>query len=99
MSGIRFKPTYKHTDDRWPMLISVDYENDDVVRWYVPDGGTDIGMRRNGAKMELLRKMHDHLLLYERLLDEAGYTFEPQDWTMLLARAGVSSEDGDALWT
>ena len=93
MSGIELKPTYAHPDDLWPMNISATYADRDVVRWYSPDGGTDIGMVRAGAKDDLLRKMHDHLLLYESRLRDAGYTFVPHDWERLMIDAGCEVEE------
>lgn len=90
---IRITPTYLHSDDVWPMMITATHDTIDVVRWYSPDGGTDIGVVKAGAKDELLRKMYDHLLLYENKLREAGYTFVPHDWPRLMAEAGCEVRD------
>lgn len=91
-STITLSPTYSHHDDLWPLVISATYADSDVVRWYSPDGGTDVGVVRSGAKDDLLRKMHNHLLLYEGRLREAGYTFVPNDWERLMVEAGCEVE-------
>lgn len=93
--GIELKVTYAHGDDRWPILVSATYEGCDVVRFYSPDGGTDIGVQRAGAKDDLVRKMHDNLLLYEARLRESGYTFVPHDWERLMVEAGVPAKAVD----
>ena len=92
MSEIQLKPTFARADDRWPILVSATYGDSDAVRFYSPDGGTDVGVTRAGAKDELVRRMHGMLLVYERNLRERGVVLSPPDWGTLMMEAGV--DDG-----
>lgn len=88
-NDIRLTPSYRHDDDLWPMMVSATYDGSDVMRWYVPDGGTDIGMVRAGAKDELMQYMHNMLLVYERNLEERGVVLNPIDWARKMRECGI----------
>ena len=94
MSDIQLDPVYKHTDDKWPMLINVTYADSDAVRFYVPDGGTDIPNIRQSEKEDLMRRMHGMLLVYERVLtEEYGRVISQPDWTALMVKVGCGVDE------
>ena len=87
--SIELNPIYVYDDSMWPVLITATYDDSDVVRFYAPDGGTDMPNVRAAAKDELVRLMHNMLLLYERNLAERGVVLNPIDWERKMREAGV----------
>ncbi len=86
---IILEPCYMHSDDLWPMMLSATYSDSDAVRFYAPDGGTDVHNVRAGAKDELIRYMHNMLLVYERNLTERGVVLNEIDWERKMRQCGI----------